>query len=453
MTQLAIAALIALFTALLRPHFVLVLLLMLSSTLIDARSMPYLFGFSLVEWCLMFLLGLVVLSGLSSRAKDAFVRTPLDWPILLFSVASFISVFNAVNNLGTIHSFRTYEFRALLGYLVFFAVTNLIRTRRQLMTLVGAMFVMATVVATFINAQQVIGPEISIIPGQTQVYTADALGQRLDGVARVSIPGAIIVFVMLLPAFVLHATPAYLKGRKWLSLIPVLFLPPGIAFTFDRNMWIGIMLGGVAFIPISRFESRRFVSLVLTLVLLAALLTSVLNVYFPRADTIVQGLSARFDSLFAGDELVYDSSTQGRLQENQAAIPKIKEYPVLGVGPGGEYRAPDWNTRNTAHAHFIHNAYVYLLLDLGILGFLPFVWFSLAFLIRGISAWHTSRDPILRGIVMGFTLSYVALLVASVAAPWFVTHVGIPLVGVMLGINEVAIRLEQQSFSVSDSLI
>jgi O-antigen ligase len=438
-----LAGLPILFLAFKRPHCVLLLLLILSSTFVEARNLPYLFGFSALEWCVILLLGLVVTRALSDRGKDAFVRTPLDWPVFLFFLAGTISLISAVYTLGTVEEFRNRIWRTLLLYLVFFAVTNLVRTRRQLMTLVGGMFVVASVVAAFMVLQQAVGPGVNIIPGQYRAYAATALGQELKGVARVSPPGALIVFVMLLPAFVLHVTPEYLKGHKWLSYIPVVLLPPAIAFTFDRNMWLGAISGSIAFILISRLKSRRFVSLVLVLAVGASLLVSLLNVYFPRIDTVVEGLSARFNSLFAGDELVYDASTQWRLRENELAVAKIKEYPVLGIGPSGEYR-PSWSNTDKLTG-YVHNAYLFLLVDVGIVGFLPLLWLSVAYLARGICGWHTLRDPVLRGLVLGFVLSFVALLVSNLAAPRFLEMNGALLVGVILGISEVAIRLEQPS--------
>jgi O-antigen ligase len=427
------------FVALSRPELVILLKLVISLGIVRNRSIQ---GFGITELCLMLLLGLVMARSLSNRGKGAFVRTPLDLPILLFFVASFISYLNAKYNLGTQSLLLLYAWRAFSGYLVFFAVTNLLRTQRQLMTLVGSMLVMATILAALMIAQQVVGPSASIIPGKGGVGTATALGRGFSDVARVAIPGSALVCVMLFPAFILYITPEHMQARKWLSLIPVVLLPLAIAFTFTRSMWIGTVVSSAIFIIITRSQSKKFVLLIVVGVIVASLLVSLLGVYFPRVDSIVEALSLRAGSLFAGDELLYDGSTQWRLRENELAIAKVKEYPLLGVGPGGEYRHPWWN--GDTLTHYMHNGYLYLLTDVGIVGFLPFFWFSIVYLFRGFSSWRTIQDPVLKGLVIGFTLSYIAVLSSNTTSPRLLEANYIPLLGVMLGVNEVAIRLAQQ---------
>jgi O-antigen ligase len=289
-------------------------------------------------------------------------------------------------------------------------------------------------------AQQAVGTSVSIIPGVTGVGAATVLTQEFGDVARVSLRGSAIVYVMLLPAFILYVTPEYSKRRKWLLLFPVVLLPLAIAFTFDRNMWIGATLAMVVFVLIAGFESKKVLFLIVAWIVVASLLVPLASTFHPRVDSIMKALSLRAASLFAGDELEYDSSTQWRLRENSLAIPKIQEHPILGLGPGSEWRRPmieggDYLT------HYIHNAYLYLLLDLGIVGFLSFLCISILALVRGLSSWRTLREPVMRGLVLGFTLSFIAVLSSSMTSPRLLEPSFAPLIGVMLGVNEVAIRL------------
>jgi O-antigen ligase len=440
-----LAGLPVLFVAFSSPHLVVLFMLIMSSTVFDSSRLPNVFRLTVVELCLLLLLGLIVARVLSDRREDTFVRTPLDWPVFLFFLIGTISFFNAKYNLGAYnYAFSIPVWRVLFDYMVFFAVTNFVRTRRQLLTLVGGMFVSATVVAALIIAQQVAGPAASVIPGIKAAWAATTLGQEFGGVARVSTSGSAIVYVMLLPAFILHITPEYLKTRKWLSFITIVLLLMAIAFTFDRNMWIGATLAGIVFVLVARLESKNFVLLLLVLAVAASLLVPLAGAYFPRIDNIAEALSFRAASLFAGDELMYDSSTQWRLKENELAIPRIKEYPVLGTGPGSEWREP-MRQGGDPLTHYIHNAYLYLLLDVGIMGFLPFLWFSIVYLVRGFSSWYMIQDPVLKGLAFGFSLSYIAVLSSSMTSPRLLEPNYAPLIGVMLGITEVAIRLRRQS--------
>ncbi len=438
-----LAGLPVLFVVFHSPHLLILLMLAVSSTIIDPKNLPGMFRLTTVELCLLLLLGLIVARALSDGGEDALVRTPLDWPVFLFFAVSVVSLLNAKYILGT-HNYRSMAvWRVFFDYLVFFAVTNLVRTRRQLMTLVGGMFVMATVVAAFMIAQQAVGPSRSILPGSMSVWTAHVFTQQFSGVARVHIPGSAIVYVMLVPALILHVTPEYSNGRKWLSLIPVVLLPVAIAFTFSRNIWIGVTLAIVTFVAIARIESKKLISLIVVLVVLVSLLVPLASSYYPRVDDIAEALISRVNSLFAGDDLLYDPSTQWRLKENELAIPKIMEYPVLGLGPGAEYRNPIRQVDELTS--YIHNAYLFLLLDVGIIGFLPFLWFSIVYLVRAFSSWYTLQDPVLKALVLGFAVSYIAVLSSSTTTPRLLEANYVPLIGVMLGINEVAIRLGQRS--------
>lgn len=252
-----------------------------------------------------------------------------------------------------------------------------------------------------------------------------------------------MVYVMLFPAIVLYVTPECLQARKWLSFIPVVLMPLAIAFTFTRSVWIGAAVSSVIFIITTRSKSRNFILLIAALAIAASLLVPFVSAYFPRVDSIVEALSLRASSLLAGEELLYDGSTQWRVRENELAIAKIKEHPLLGIGPGGEYRDPWWD--GDTLTHYMHNAYLYLLTDMGIVGLLPFVWFSIVYLMRGFSSWRMIQNPILKSLIIGFTLSYIAVLTSSISSPRLFEVGYIPLIGVMLGVNEVAIRLEQQS--------
>jgi O-antigen ligase len=167
----------------------------------------------------------------------------------------------------------------------------------------------------------------------------------------------------------------------------------------------------------------------------------VLSILVPRTSYIVEVLVLRADSFFSGDQLINEGGTQWRIRENTSAILKIQENPFLGVGPGGRLRYEWWNGDDLTR--YMHNAYLFILADLGFVGFLPFVWFSILFLGRGYFFGRKLSDPFLRSWVLAITLSYVALLIASIAGPEFMTQHTTPVIGTLMGVSEVAIRLSK----------
>src|SRR5688572_10999198 len=126
-TLLSLAAVWVVFR---RPEFAILFILAMSSSILNLNTLPRLGGFSSVDLALIFLLGLLLVRVLAR--KDTLVRTPLDWPIFLFFLAGTIANLNGMFYLGTVDLFRNPVWRLLLNYMIFFAVTNFVTTRRQL---------------------------------------------------------------------------------------------------------------------------------------------------------------------------------------------------------------------------------------------------------------------------------------------------------------------------------
>jgi len=85
----------------------------------------------------------------------------------------------------------------------------------------------------------------------------------------------------------------------------------------------------------------------------------------------------------------------------------------------------------------IHNGHLWILLQSGLLGYLSLMWLSLVFLMRGFRYWRDIASGRMRGVVLGFTLAYLAVLIAAVANSTFVQWRWTPVIGIMMGINEV----------------
>ncbi len=435
-----LAALVIFVIAFSKPELIILLVLVASSTVISLKQIPSIsigFRFTLIEICIVFLLMLAV-----TRAMlENFVQTPLDVPILLFFGASTLSFFNAIYNLGTDKGWLIPYWRVLFAYLMFFAVTNLVRTRQQFLTLTVGVLVLASIVAVLMIIQAGAGPSINILPN---VGTATVLGQEYADVFRVMPPGMPLVIMLFLPALTLLAlSPEYLLAPpKWALAIMVPLLLAATAFTFSRTWWVGVATALGILVVMSPPAMRRHVfKTIIGFVLIASLALAVLSIVIPQTSYIIEILGLRAGSFLTGEQIANDSGTQWRLRENTSAILKIQEHPLLGVGPGGRLRYEWWNGDELTR--YMHNAYLFILADLGVVGFLPFLWFSVLFLGRGFFFGRKLSDPFLKSWVLAITLSYVALLIASVAGPEFMTQHTTPVIGTLMGISEVAIRLSK----------
>jgi len=437
---LTLSGLVAFFILFSWPEYAILLVLVASSSVFDLKQVPNIsigFTFSAIEILLILLLGLVVAQSLGDRERR-YVKTPLDLPLILFFLATFLSLENAVLNLGANIDALEYQWRTMFNYLVFFAVTNLIRTRRQLLRLVTGLFILATIVAVMMLAQQAVGTSVVILPGR--VETAGVFEGEFVGVTRILPPGQSLILVMLMPALILLITRQRLGWIGWLLVFSVVLLLAALAFTFNRNMWVGTTVAmGALFLVSTQGQRKNLILFLGALALLVAIAVPITNLYIPHVGRLFEALYIRAASLFTGDRVQYSSSWQWRLMENQHAWQKIQQYPLLGIGPGNDYR-PRVRLGGDETTGYMHNTYLFILMDFGLMGFVPFVWFSALFLLRGYRRWATVRDPTLRAIVLGFTLAYVPMLVAGIAAPVFMAWFWTPVVGVMLGINEVIYR-------------
>lgn len=156
----------------------------------------------------------------------------------------------------------------------------------------------------------------------------------------------------------------------------------------------------------------------------------------------------RFSTLFNSNTFEGEGDTLGfRLIENEYAYAAIAQHPWLGMGMGFTYRP--WDSRldqsgNSAGNDFrrhIHNGHLWIMLQSGLLGYASLMWLSGVFLWRGLRNWRHIPDPKLRAMMLGFSLVYVAVMIAAIVNSSFTQWRWTPLLGMMMGINEGIQRL------------
>jgi len=157
-------------------------------------------------------------------------------------------------------------------------------------------------------------------------------------------------------------------------------------------------------------------------------------------------MRASFDRLatLGSQRTLSEDSLQWRYVENEYALRQIASHPLLGLGLGARYRPfdprIDYRGMNWDARGFIHNGHLAILLASGLPGYLCLMWLSLAFLIRGFRYWRCISNSQMRGIVLGFTLAYLGVLISAVVGSPFTSWSWTPLIGIMMGVNEVALR-------------
>jgi O-antigen ligase len=420
-----------------RPELGLLLLVATTGGLVGADVLPYLkvgpISLQISDIILLYLLALTVTRLLGLPSFKA-VGTPLDLAIVFFGLAIVISTAIALHNPSISMNWTLRRMRPLAYYLAYFPVTNLIREKRQVGVLVNGLLVLAIFAAVAVLAH-VIDPALGLV--RTQTVGLVTAGQELGDVERTYFQAERLIYLML----IVSASSLVLSGKRPRGrFIPgqVFVLAVGLFLTFQRNYWLtaasmlgllGVLGGGAA-----RIRSLKWASV--GLIVMTAL------VFLPLAST-QRYLAAAEDRLFRGmrlDVLEVDRSTQWRLMEMHYAVQSIEENPLTGIGIGNYYR-PAIGSGSSLELdglrYYVHNAYLWILVDMGLVGIVPFVWLFAVGIARGLKKWRTISDAKLRAFALGGTLGILGQAISNLVAPNFVQSWILVVFPIVLGVNEI----------------
>jgi hypothetical protein len=428
-----------------RPEIALLGILALTSSIVFEGSLPLIpigvGSLHIPDIMLLALLSLIVLRRLVEPGFTI-VRTPLDLPLLGFYAVALLSTFAAIFGSSLDFNLGMREMRTLSYYLTFFAVTNLVREKRQVRLLLRGFFFLAILVAAVMLAQFLLGDSVRLLPGRVETVQSGTYG-----ITRVLPPGQSLILV----GFILTTVALGLNRLGAVNTLALLqwgLLGVAVLITFNRSFWVGVLVSflGLAYV-VRAYERPKLIARGLAvLLLLAVILVLILSQPESRAASLVRVSFERLGTVASSGTLQEDS-LQDRGLEMEYALPQIVTHPLLGLGFGARYRP--WDSRLDWKAAggsgydgraYIHNGHLWILLKSGFLGYLCLVWLSLVFLLRGFKNWWSVFDPQMRSVVLGFSLTYLAVLIGAVVNPMLMQWFWTPIIGIMMGISEVALR-------------
>lgn len=422
-----------------RPEIALLGVVVATASIVFEETLPLIpigvGSLHLPDFVLLTLLGIIIVRALVEPGFRI-VASPLNAPLIVFYGATVLSTGFALAQGSVDFNMALRELRVVTYYLLFFIVTNLVRERKQITTLLHGLFFIGTVVAAAMIAQFLVGDTIHLLP--RRVETLGTQGTVYSGVTRILPPGQSLVLVGFMALTVTLVLDKFRPGNL-LKLVRWALFGLAVVITFNRSFWVGVLLALVILaILIKGRDRHRFMALALTLLFVG---TFVVLVTVDQTDSqigkLVSASLARLGTLASGDTLAEDSLQQ-RYFENDYAVAQIVSHPLLGLGMGALYRpfVPPWDHKNFDGRNYIHNGHLWILMKAGLAGYLGLAWLSIAFLVRGFRRWRSIPDPELRGAVLGFTLSYLGVLVGSLVAPMFMQWFWTTVIGLMMGINE-----------------
>jgi O-antigen ligase len=407
----------------------------------------------IADFLLVGSLGLIVIRRLI-QPGFRIVRTSLDLPLLIFYAVTLFSTFIAIfqSSLEVVEARR--GIRVLSYYLTFFVVTNLVRDRRQLNLLLNGLFLLATIVAAVMAAQFLLGESVQLLPGRIEsLATQDTV---FEDITRILPPGWSIVLVSFVAILCILVVEKF-KLQGLMTLLQCGLLGMAILVTFLRSYWAALIMVLFILVYLLRgVDRRRLIAWGLVVISSAAMiLLLVCSDPDSRATKLVGASWQRLSTLgrsgtFQGE----DSSVDWRRIENEYAFSAIASNPLIGLGMCARYRPYDSrvdvggpDATDFDFQRHIHNGHLLILLQSGLLGYFSFMWLSLAFLMRGFRCWRSVANGRMRGVVLGFALVYLAILVAAVANSTFMHWSWTPVIGIIIGINEVILRKVGQEAS------
>jgi len=433
------------------PEFALLSILLLLATVFDENALPSLsigVGHLIVSDLLLFIPIAFLLLRNWINPGVSFVHTPLDFPLLAFYSVALFSTISAIVH-GTVTFNQSLgELRVVNLYLAFFIVTNLIRDEKHLHRLLNGIFVLSVLVALMMIVQYFLGDITQILPGRVEtLFTAGASDPQ---VTRVLPPGQSLVLISSIVFPILLIVDR--SSPKVLLRLCLMFIV-GFAtiITFNRNFWVAFAIALLLAILLSSIpEKIRFVNIsIWSLVIVIMIFILVISFSGNQAQALINGVVTRFNTLLNPQTLISESSIQWRVVESEYALPQIIAHPLIGLGLGADYRP--WDSRVDFvlapydQFAYIHDGHLWMVLKTGLIGYLLFIWFLFLFLQRSLKFWRKISDPFHKAMVLSFALAMIGILPATLVNPIFFESYWTPLIGIMMGVNEVIFRLNQEA--------
>jgi O-antigen ligase len=417
------------------PELLPLLYLVLTSTVISGFTQAPSFSIGLgtlyLTDVLLFLSFAYIIVRLVTTPQFTIVRTPIDLSLLIFWSASLVSTIIAISDSSLPWKQSLHEFRMVTSYLMFFVVTNLLRTKGQLIRLAKGLVLLATIVALVTIAEHYSGELRHMLAGRVETF---------DGVARIIPPGQSIIMV----AFTAVFATLVLERATTLRFLQCGLLAVAIVVTFFRASWVVTGLSMLIIGVLAKGQETK--RLVLCGLVATVMLTILVVVILEQPDShearLATAASARLESLFESRTFgSRHSSLRWRDFEYRFALPRILSHPFLGLGLGSRYRPLTSKDHEGFDGRsFIHNGHIYVLLKSGIVAYLGLLWFMLSVVMRGFRHWRRVPDPYMRGICLAFALTIMGVLIVSIVEPYIMQMPWTPLIGIIAGINETVFR-------------
>ncbi|MCK9594967.1 MAG: O-antigen ligase family protein [Candidatus Omnitrophica bacterium] len=340
-----------------------------------------------VEDMLIFVVFLGWMAKMAVRKELGFLRkNPLNSPILIYSTICVISsLLGLMEGRIVLKESVLYLLKYFEYFLLFFMVSNNLRTSRQARIYIFLLFVTCFVVCVLAWLQ---------MPSGQRLSTPFEEG----GGEPNTLAGYLILMMAMILAFLFYAKRHNHK-LLWSSFFCFAAIP--FVFTLSREGWFSFFPMILAFIFLHK--KSRF------LMIMALIVGVIVFPYFmPKKvyDRVQDTFEKHKTYHLLGKSFTVSESTAARIDAWEQGFTKLAQRPILGSGvPGGGT---------------IDNQYTRVLTETGTLGFLTFSWIVLLLFRLANKTYREMDDDFSKAVSLGLMCGFVGLLAQSLGAAVFV---------------------------------
>ena len=324
------------------------------------------------------------------------IKTPLDKPII------FLLALCVLSSIFSLHKFTSlWALILLINYItIYYLVIHTIRTRAQLRQLVYLIIGIGTFLAIFGLVKNFLTnpfswwdyPEI-----YKNVYRVTATFGNANNFA-----GYMDMVILLLLGMFLTG----IKRPKIIIMVCLVFLfITALIFSFSRGGWISIFFG-IVFMVIALLTNQHFNRKKLVIGIICGFLAISLFVL------VNTGMVKRIVTLKQKQDI---TNFRGRATAWSGIVDMIRDYPVLGIGPGTfsvvftQYQPPGLSARYFR----AHNDYLQIISEAGLPIIPIIVWMIIALYRKGFRKFK-NPSRLVRGIAVGAMSGIAAMLFHSI---------------------------------------
>lgn len=354
------------------------------------------------------------------RGKTGSISSPVT-----FSLIVFLSVTAAAFVIGLLRGHKFWhcasDLNAIMYYGLCFIMLEEIKNKKELYRF----FVLIVVAAVFSLLRGlyhliVVNPPVDI--GIEIIY---------KGLSRLRDASVFALIMFILSVAMVVILP---KGKRRICFILLsLFFAAMQILSFARSMWVAVIFGlaFLFFVSLPRQKTNFLKLILIGIIALSVYISIAMSV--PADNPLhksIYALEKRYESAFTAKE---EPSIMTRGSEWAEAKRRALQYPFLGNGLGTEFTyfrydvwlgTPRWDT-----SRYIHNAYLYIFLNMGLIGLLTFLWFGFSLIKYGLKVYWSLEQGMDKAFALGITSGFASLMVVSLAGPFLVS----PIVTMWLG--------------------